>query len=184
MANVLIVEDHVSFARLYAYYLDSAGHSTICANRGDEGISLYQAETPDLVIVDLSLPDMNGRDFISALQKLDPDVKIIALYFEPQDKFSLPKNVTTFAKKTRRPQFVELVNYVLGDADEPENSAPTPAQAAELLVTTSQRGTILISQQSTDDTNTQNCLEIFPEQVDRLVSWLSNSQRLIGEKGS
>lgn len=179
MARILIVEDHASLARLYTFYLQSADHEVSNASTAHEGLSLYEAEHPQLVIVDISLPDMNGRDFIDQLREIDHKVKIIAMYFDATEQFSVPGDVLAMPKDSRRPQFVDCVNQKLAELDNEQNNACDEPPA--VTVTTSERGTIIICQAAVDGSDAMNCLEISPEQVDGLVAWLNSSQRILNE---
>ena len=60
MARVLIVEDNVDNYELVRFLLEQAGHDTRWARGGREGIQMAKQEKPDLIIMDLSLPEMDG----------------------------------------------------------------------------------------------------------------------------
>jgi CheY-like chemotaxis protein len=60
MARILIVEDNVDNYELVRFLLERAGHETRWASGGREGIQMAKQEKPDLIIMDLSLPEMDG----------------------------------------------------------------------------------------------------------------------------
>ena len=81
MGNVLVVDDDGNNRLLLRTLLESAGHAVREAADGGAALSAAADEPPDLVIVDLSLPDMPGVDLIRRLKR-DPrftDIPI-ALY--------------------------------------------------------------------------------------------------------
>ena len=56
MAKILIIEDETELTRVLKSYLEKAGMMVIEAARGDTGLSLWEHERPDLVLLDLNLP--------------------------------------------------------------------------------------------------------------------------------
>lgn len=60
MAVILIVEDEKSISELMVRCLTMTGHSCLTAFRGSEAVSLAKEKHPDLVLLDINLPDMNG----------------------------------------------------------------------------------------------------------------------------
>ena len=63
--KILVVEDEKSIAQFIAAVLDGQGYETIQARTGQEGLSMISSHCPDLVILDLGLPDMDGLDIVS-----------------------------------------------------------------------------------------------------------------------
>jgi DNA-binding response OmpR family regulator len=69
MSRVLIVEDDRDIADLIAHYLQRAGYVTESINEGSAALARAQATLPDLVILDLMLPGMDGMSVCEALRK-------------------------------------------------------------------------------------------------------------------
>lgn len=59
-ARVLIVEDNIDNYELVRFLLERDGHEVLWARSGREGISIAKAEHPDLILMDLTLPEMDG----------------------------------------------------------------------------------------------------------------------------
>lgn len=81
MARILIVEDNEMNRDMLSRRLERAGHQPLIAETASRGIELARAERPDVVLMDLSLPDMDGRDATRSL-RADPEtasLRIIAL---------------------------------------------------------------------------------------------------------
>jgi len=68
MSRVLIVEDDPDIARLIAHYLQKAGYTTECLASGAAVVPHARATTPDLVLLDLMLPGMDGLLVCQALR--------------------------------------------------------------------------------------------------------------------
>lgn len=60
--TILIIEDEPELVRVLRSYLEQAGYTVIAALRGDTGLALWENKRPDLVILDLNLPGMDGLD--------------------------------------------------------------------------------------------------------------------------
>jgi PAS domain S-box-containing protein len=79
--KVLVVDDHADNADLFALLVESCGHEARAAYGGEAGLSLARAERPDLMLVDVGMPGMNGYDVAGAIRH-DPalaGVRLVAL---------------------------------------------------------------------------------------------------------
>lgn len=71
MARILVIEDERDLQTLVVYNLQQAGHEAIAASDGSEGLRLAREQRPDLVLLDLMLPDRSGTE-ICRLLKQEP----------------------------------------------------------------------------------------------------------------
>jgi CheY-like chemotaxis protein len=78
MARVLVVEDQAENLELMVYLLQAFGHETLTAGNGAEGVAAVSQDHPDLVIMDLQMPVMDGYE-AAKLLKADPAVAAIPL---------------------------------------------------------------------------------------------------------
>jgi CheY-like chemotaxis protein len=67
--NVLIVDDNVDLRRILAKFLQACGYETSEARNGQEAINTAIAVKPNLILLDLTLPDMKGTDAARAIRK-------------------------------------------------------------------------------------------------------------------
>ena len=74
MARILVVEDEADLQQVLEYNLRQAGHEVVLASRGAEALRLAREQRPDLVLLDLMLPDMQGTDVCRAL-KASPETR-------------------------------------------------------------------------------------------------------------
>lgn len=79
MAKILIIEDNVQNMKLAAFLLNSAGHTVIQANHALGGIAIAQQHQPDLILMDIQLPGMDGLTATRML-KNDPTTRAIKVY--------------------------------------------------------------------------------------------------------
>lgn len=74
--NILLIEDEPAIADTVVYALESEGYSVDWQNTGELGIKASQQTSPDLVILDVGLPDMNGFDVFRQL-RIKSEVPVI-----------------------------------------------------------------------------------------------------------
>ena len=74
MKKVLVVDDDVDFCEATQLLLDSKGFEVVLAHDGKEGLEKMRSEEPDLVILDVMMPEMNGYD-VCVVIKADPALK-------------------------------------------------------------------------------------------------------------
>ncbi len=76
MKKVLLVDDDVDFCEATKLLLESKGCEVVLAYDGKEGLEKTRAERPDLVILDVMMPEMNGYD-VCVVLKADQELKKI-----------------------------------------------------------------------------------------------------------
>jgi two-component system, cell cycle response regulator DivK len=81
MAKVLIVEDNAANMTLATFLLQSAGHSVLSARDAETGLTLARSEQPDLVLMDIQLPGMDGLEATAILKRdgATRDIPVVAL---------------------------------------------------------------------------------------------------------
>jgi two-component system alkaline phosphatase synthesis response regulator PhoP len=77
-ATILIIEDEASIRTVVRAYLEQAGFRVLLADNGPAGVDLARRERPDLVILDLNLPGMDGMEVAARLRQ-ESEVFIIML---------------------------------------------------------------------------------------------------------
>lgn len=75
-ANVLVVDDEEDILSLVRYNLEREGFSVITARSGEQAVTLARSKTPDLVVLDLMLPGLDGLEVCRTLKR-DPQTKPI-----------------------------------------------------------------------------------------------------------
>ena len=79
MKNVLVIDDDEKICWAFEQFLTDEGYQPIIANNAEEGLRKIQAETPDIVLLDVLLPGMNGLDALKQVKTLQPDVIVIVM---------------------------------------------------------------------------------------------------------
>jgi two-component system, OmpR family, alkaline phosphatase synthesis response regulator PhoP len=82
--TVLVIEDESSIASFVSLYLKNAGYSVRTAATGNDGLAQAASERPDLIVLDLMLPDVDGIEVCRRVRK-DSDVPILMLTARDED---------------------------------------------------------------------------------------------------
>ncbi len=69
MAKILVVEDNATNMTLAVFLLQSAGHTVLSATDAEAGLTLARAERPDLILMDIQLPGMDGLEATAQLKR-------------------------------------------------------------------------------------------------------------------
>jgi DNA-binding response OmpR family regulator len=75
----LVAEDDRALAMFLTRGLEADGHRVRCAADGAEAVSFFFEEMPDLTILDLNLPVMDGEEALRAIRRLDPQLPVLVL---------------------------------------------------------------------------------------------------------
>ena len=78
--RILIVDDTKDILQVVARRLQSWGYEALTAESGEEGLKMAQEQLPDLVLLDIMMPKMKGRDVCARL-KADPHTQHIPVIF-------------------------------------------------------------------------------------------------------
>lgn len=79
MKKILVVEDEIILSSLIKEFLEINNFNIIVANNGYDAIKLHKEENPDIVILDLNLPDMFGVDVCKKIRETDNNIPICIL---------------------------------------------------------------------------------------------------------
>ncbi len=109
MATVLVVEDERDIRELLRRYLERAGHSVVTASVGVEGIHHIESLTPDLVLLDLGLPDIDGLALLALAHRLHMPVIALTARSGVEDRIrGLQQGADDYVTKPFSPQEVVL----------------------------------------------------------------------------
>ncbi len=122
MPSVLLIEDESELARVLRSYLEKAGMTVHSASRGDTGLALYDQVHPDLVLLDLNLPGMNGLDVARQIRRqADTPIIMVTARVEESDRLTgLELGADDYVVKPYSPrEVVARVRAVLRRAGHP-----------------------------------------------------------------
>lgn len=121
MAKILIVEDNKANMKLTSFLLQKADHSVLCAVDAETGLALARTERPDLILMDIQLPGMDGLA-ATALLKNDPAtaaVPVIALTAlamkEDEERSQIAGCDAYMAKPLRYQDLYQVIDSLLAE---------------------------------------------------------------------
>jgi len=77
MKKILLVDDEEGIQMLYREELEDEGYEVISAYTGEEGMQKFHEESPDLVILDIQMPGMNGIETLRQMKMANPKLPVI-----------------------------------------------------------------------------------------------------------
>ena len=79
MKNVLVIDDDEKICWAFEQFLTDEGHRPIVANNAEEGLRKIQSDTPDIILLDVRLPGMNGLEALKQIKVLQPEAIVIVM---------------------------------------------------------------------------------------------------------
>ena len=79
MAKLLVIDDEEGIRNLLDTLLRRKGYDLVLADGGSNGLELFRRERPDVVVLDLKMPEMDGMAVFQEIRKLNPDQPVIIL---------------------------------------------------------------------------------------------------------
>lgn len=81
MVKVAIVEDDIAIAQMYRFKFEAEGYEVETADNGRLGLELAEKMKPDMILLDLMMPEMTGEELLAAMRKTawGKDIKVVVL---------------------------------------------------------------------------------------------------------
>ena len=122
--KILIVEDHNDSREIMNLFITKMGHETIAAKNSDEAIAFAEAEGPDLIFMDMQLPDVDGVKTTAILKQNPktahiPVVALTAWMSALWEEKALKVGIATYLLKPTSPQTLKKI------IEEYTNGSPT-----------------------------------------------------------
>jgi len=138
MPTLLIIEDEPELVRVLKSYLEQAGYSVFTATRGDTGLSTWEEKHPDLVILDLNLPGMDGLDVARHIRQHEtqrtPIIMLTARIDELDQLLGLELGADDYIPKPFSPRIVVARVKALLRRSEAIRSPNQPLHIADLEI--------------------------------------------------
>jgi DNA-binding response OmpR family regulator len=180
---VLLVEDQDGFRRIYQDVLNADGYFVLTATDGEEGLAMVKEKKPDLVLLDLGLPKIDGFEVLRRIRE-DPETKkipviIFSVMGEQKDiQKALEMGANDYTVKgfyTPR-QILSKIKSVMTKADMKRNLT-----SYKLLVKPGREDAVklqdeigLINGYECPDCNVELVLEMFPDYVREQGHWFAS----------
>jgi two-component system, cell cycle response regulator DivK len=122
MAKVLIIEDNAANMKLATILLESAGHTVLSATDAEAGLTSARGEQPDLILMDIQLPGMDGLEATMLLKRDDathaiPVIALTALAMKgDEERIRAAGCIGYIAKPMRYKEFLATIAAQLASA--------------------------------------------------------------------
>ena len=89
MSKILVIEDEKNLRQLYKQDLELDGHTVVTAKSAEEGLRKVESEAPDLVVLDIRMPGMDGLEAMGRILDQHPSIPVLlnTAYSSYQDSF-------------------------------------------------------------------------------------------------
>lgn len=137
MSTVLIIEDEKELSNVLKAYLERGGYDVLTAERGDRGLTLWQERHPDIILLDLNLPGMDGIDIAREVRQTDdtPLIMVTARVDEVDRLLGLELGADDYITKPFSPrEVVARVKAVLRRTEKSSQPATQEIRVADLVI--------------------------------------------------
>jgi len=130
MAKVLVVEDNAANMKLATLLLNKAGHTVLSAMDAEAGLALARAELPDLILMDIHLPGIDGLEATKLLKqdiatRAIPVIALTAMAMKDDKEHSLTAGCDAYiAKPIRYQELWDTINALLAKNDAFKHTEP------------------------------------------------------------
>lgn len=77
MAKILVVEDEPNLRTLYKVEIEAMGHTVHCSSDGRQALHFVKSDRPDLIVLDIMMPEGDGKEFLTRLLDSREDIPVI-----------------------------------------------------------------------------------------------------------
>lgn len=172
--RILVVDDERQITRVLRTSLESHGYTVSVAQDGAEGLRMFEASRPNLVITDLSMPNMDGVELTSHIRKLS-DVPVIVLSVRDQDLTkvaALDAGADDYVMKPfSTPELLARVRVQLRRLAV-EEPAPTRIEEGDFSIDTEAHRVLVRGRE----------LHLTPKEFDLLLLFVRNTGRVLTHK--
>jgi DNA-binding response OmpR family regulator len=114
MKKILIVDDEKNILRLYQAELMEAGYTVLTAGSGKEAMEIFEKDPPDLVTLDINMPDMNGIEVLRKMKEMRKEIPVIMLTaFDYRDDFGVWSAETYVVKASDTTELKKTIKNLL-----------------------------------------------------------------------
>jgi DNA-binding response OmpR family regulator len=124
---ILVIEDQEDLAELYEATLKQAGYKVRTAYTGEEGFAEFKANGADVVLLDMTLPEMNGAQVLREIRALNASVPVVVVTGETSNDLRQQcERLGVHEYLSKPPDYNELLSAI-------ERSIESPREEAEVV---------------------------------------------------
>jgi DNA-binding response OmpR family regulator len=112
--KILVVDDDEHIRRLYKEEFEDEGYTVIMASNGEEALELFDKEAPDIVTLDILLPDIDGIRLLRQMKEKRPKVPIImSTAYDYRDDFAVWASEAYIVKSSDLEELKSMIKNLL-----------------------------------------------------------------------
>lgn len=113
--KILVVDDDQHIQRLYKEEFEDEGYEVVVASNGQEALELFDKEMPDIVTLDILLPDIDGIRLLRQMKEKRPKVPIImSTAYDYRDDFAVWASEAYIVKSSDLNELKSMIKKLLG----------------------------------------------------------------------
>jgi DNA-binding NtrC family response regulator len=147
---ILVIEDQEDLAELYEATLKKAGYRVRNAYSGEEGLAEFQAGGADVVLLDMTLPELHGAQVLRGIRAINPSVPVIIITGESSDDLRKQCELLGVQEYLSKPPDYDAMLAAI------ERSLESPQEEAEIV--TLRLAKPILSQLSEIDSNIERAI--------------------------
>jgi len=114
--KILVVDDDTHILRLYKEELEEEGYEVVVANTGETAMSKFEQEDPDLVTLDILMPDIDGITLLRRMKEIKPRIPIImSTAYDYRDDFAVWASEAYIVKSSDLGELKSMIGKLLSE---------------------------------------------------------------------
>jgi DNA-binding response OmpR family regulator len=112
--KILVVDDDLHIQRLYKEEFEDEGYEVVVASNGQEALELFEREAPDIVTLDILLPDIDGIRVLRQMKEKNPKIPIImSTAYDYRDDFAVWASEAYIVKSSDLKELKSMIKNLL-----------------------------------------------------------------------
>jgi DNA-binding response OmpR family regulator len=112
--KILVVDDDLHIQRLYKEEFEDEGYEVVVASNGQEAIEMFEKENPDIVTLDILLPDVDGIRILRQMKEKNPKVPVImSTAYDYRDDFAVWASEAYIVKSSDLEELKSMIKKLL-----------------------------------------------------------------------
>ncbi|MFZ5908026.1 MAG: response regulator [Nitrospirota bacterium] len=112
--KILVVDDDHHIQRLYKEEFEDDGYEVVVASNGKEALEMFEKENPDIVTLDILLPDMDGIHILRQMKEKNPKIPVImSTAYDYRDDFAVWASEAYIVKSSDLEELKAMIKNLL-----------------------------------------------------------------------
>ena len=113
--KILVVDDDINIQRLYQEELEEEGYEVVIASTGKNALEIFENEDPDIVTLDILMPDIDGISLLRKMKEKRPDIPIImSTAYDYRDDFAVWASEAYIVKSSDLAELKKTIKNLIG----------------------------------------------------------------------